>query len=265
MRRVENMKNKKILAILFLVITLSTLVVPMFSLNILAYNESEQQAYDDGYQAGVDDTLSQFAIPEGTYLFNDVITVMPSAGAELEMAVSFLSYNDRVNYQNIKVVVSNVNNDVWHRRVQVYYKEFSTKNYVIAYDSEQFYSLEEGLIGSTGGWYPDKQMIIITSIYVDPVTTFLNGNGQFISGYIDLGDIYQQSYSQGYSAGYNTGYEEGFSQDILGNTLSAPFRSLNSVVLWVSPSGFTITLFGVFGAVVSLLIFIAFLKMFAGG
>ena len=259
------MKNKKILAIIFLVITLFTLLVHMLSLNVFAYTESEQHAYDEGYDKGVSDTLSQFEIPEGTFMFNDILTVMPSAGAELEMAVSFLSYNERVNYQNIKVVVSNVDNDVWHRRVQVYYKQFSNKEYVIAYDSEQFYSLEEGLIGAKGGWYPDMQMIIITSIYVEPVTTFLNGNGHFVSGHIDLGEVYQDAYNQGYSTGYNTGYEEGFAQDILGSTLTAPFKALNSVVLWVSPSGFTITLFGIFGAVVSLLVFIAFLKMFAGG
>lgn len=259
------MKNKKILSIFLLVVVITTLVVPLFTVNVFAYTESEQQAYDDGYDKGVSDTLSQFEIPEGTYLFDDIITVMPSADSELEMAVSFLSYLGRVNYQNIKIVVSNVNNDVWHRRVQVYYKEFSTKEYVIAYDSEQFYSLDEGLIGSSGGWYPDMQMIVITSVYVEPVTTFLNGNGHFVSGYIDLGELYQDAYNQGYSIGYNTGYDEGFAQDILGSTLSAPFRALNSVVLWVSPSGFTITLFGVFGAAVSLLVFIAFLKMFAGG
>lgn len=93
----------------------------------------------------------------------------------------------------------------------------------------------------------------------------------------------------GYDEGYNVGYTEGagateseaydagynyamqsissgqFGQNLLGETLSAPIKALNQFTLVTTPSGFNITLGLVVGCAIALTLFIAFLKLFAGG
>lgn len=93
----------------------------------------------------------------------------------------------------------------------------------------------------------------------------------------------EAGYNVGYRAGLqvaldnNEAYQQGYndaSQDIdsgewgvnlLGETLSAPIRALNQFILVTTPSGFNITLGLVVGCCIALVLFIAFLKMFAGG
>lgn len=98
---------------------------------------------------------------------------------------------------------------------------------------------------------------------------------------------YDQVYQDGFSAGvnsseaedkwYQSGYNEGLSdgrastdsanlgENLLGDTLSAPMDALNSFTLYESSSGFKVTLGLVVGGAISLTLFIAFLKIFAGG
>lgn len=100
---------------------------------------------------------------------------------------------------------------------------------------------------------------------------------------------YDQGYSEGYSSGYSNGsvtgseqarqegYDQGYAdgrdstdsenlgQNLLGDTLNAPMNALNGFILYESSSGFQVTLGLVVGAVISLTLFIALLKIFAGG
>lgn len=75
----------------------------------------------------------------------------------------------------------------------------------------------------------------------------------------------QQGYNEGYSAGRLSTDSENLGQNLLGDTLSAPMDALNSFTLYKSSSGFEVTLGLVVGGAISLTLFIAFLKIFAGG
>lgn len=81
-------------------------------------------------------------------------------------------------------------------------------------------------------------------------------------------------YQDGYNTGYDVGYDDGVSatdsqnlgKNLLGNTLNAPMIALNQFVLYDPPGDLPpITLGSVLGGVISLSLFIAFLKIFAGG
>ena len=76
---------------------------------------------------------------------------------------------------------------------------------------------------------------------------------------------YDQGYSEGFANGEAASDSESFGENLLGDTLSAPIRALNNFTLYTSASGFNVTLGGVVGAAISLTLFIAFLKIFAGG
>lgn len=88
----------------------------------------------------------------------------------------------------------------------------------------------------------------------------------------------EYGYSQGllnsdYSEAYNKGYADAESDidsgdwgvNLLGDTLSAPIKALNNFIIVTTPSGYNITLGLVVGCVIALTLFIAFLKLFAGG
>lgn len=75
----------------------------------------------------------------------------------------------------------------------------------------------------------------------------------------------QEGYNEGYAAGRNSTDSENLGQNLLGDTLSAPMDALNDFTLYESSSGFEVTLGLVLGGVISLTLFIAFLKIFAGG
>ena len=87
----------------------------------------------------------------------------------------------------------------------------------------------------------------------------------------------KSGYDSGYVSGYNTGYTDGieigrqatdsanFGQNLIGDTLNAPIRALNSFTLFTAPNGTTVTLGMVVGAMIALTLFIVFIRMFAGG
>lgn len=76
---------------------------------------------------------------------------------------------------------------------------------------------------------------------------------------------YQDGYDTGYYQGRNSTDSENLGHNLLGDTLSAPMKALNQFTLYESSSGFTVTLGLVVGGAISLMLFIAFLKIFAGG
>ena len=76
---------------------------------------------------------------------------------------------------------------------------------------------------------------------------------------------YQEGYDEGFEDGLNSTSSSAFGQNLIGDTLSAPIRALNSFVLFTSPSGVNVSFGMIFGSLIALILFIAFLKMFAGG
>lgn len=96
-------------------------------------------------------------------------------------------------------------------------------------------------------------------------------NSAFENGIISQ-DAKNKWYPQGYDAGYAAGLADGsnanasqkLGQNLIGDTLSAPIRAINSITLFTAPNGVTVTLGSVFGALIGLSLFLAFLKMFGG-
>lgn len=95
----------------------------------------------------------------------------------------------------------------------------------------------------------------------------------YTAGYIDGESAGTQlGYNEGYDTGYNVGLNASGSanlgQNLLGDTLNAPMNALNQFVLY-DPDGTgsmpPLTLGLVVGGVITLTLFIAFLKIFAGG
>lgn len=76
---------------------------------------------------------------------------------------------------------------------------------------------------------------------------------------------YQSGYDEGLEDGINSSGSSSLGQNLIGDTLSAPFRALNGFTLFEAPNGTTITLGIVFGGMLGFVLFIAFLKLFAGG
>lgn len=75
----------------------------------------------------------------------------------------------------------------------------------------------------------------------------------------------EQAYNEGYFNGQQDIDSGTWGENLLGQTLSAPIRAMNQFTLVTTPSGFNITLGLVVGCAIALTLFIAFLKLFAGG
>lgn len=76
---------------------------------------------------------------------------------------------------------------------------------------------------------------------------------------------FQNGYDEGLQDGINSSGSSSLGQNLIGDTLSAPFRALNGFTLFEAPNGTTITLGIVFGGMLGFVLLIAFLKLFAGG
>lgn len=117
---------------------------------------------------------------------------------------------------------------------------------------------------------------IASGSYEDGYQAGLNVGYQYgyNDGYIAGDDAGTESgYNSGYSDGYDVGFLDGLNstdsgnlgQNLIGSTLSAPFRALDNFILFTTPGGVDISLGFIFGGIIALIIFLAFLKMFAGG
>lgn len=130
--------------------------------------------------------------------------------------------------------------------------------------------------------YPAQASYGNTGYYIFNIV--LGIYGDYNSGYqAGFEDGKVSGYDEGYHAGlmtnpsydeaYNAGYADGVGEissgewgaNLLGDTLSAPIKALNEFVIVTTPSGFDITLGLVVGCTIALTLFLAFLKMFAGG
>lgn len=133
------------------------------------------------------------------------------------------------------------------------------------------------LDGQTDEVYIDAGDIAVFEGYSSDNTTATTRTIRFIiRDYYDaeiLLNVYDDGYDDGYDEGEIDGYNRGFdvaaSQDfgknLLGETLLAPVRALQQIVLYNTSSGFPVTLWFVFSTCVGVALLIWFLKMFAGG
>lgn len=74
-----------------------------------------------------------------------------------------------------------------------------------------------------------------------------------------------EGYNQGVADGRTMTDSQNLGSNLLGDTLNAPMKALNDFVIYESTNGFEVTLGLVVGGAISLTLFIAFLKIFAGG
>lgn len=84
------------------------------------------------------------------------------------------------------------------------------------------------------------------------------------NGY-EQGQLASDNYKKGFNDATRTMSDQTFGENFLGNLFSAPLRALNSFTLITTPNGVDITLGGILAACIALTVFIAFLKLYAGG
>lgn len=143
-------------------------------------------------------------------------------------------------------------------------------------------------------WYTSRTINVLScnqslANFLDSYAVKLNANNsdEYNQGYeagynagynygYSQGQIFGNAsgYQDGYDTGYNQGYDEGVSstgsqqlgKNLLVDTLTAPMNALNEFVLYESSDGlFEISLGDIVGGVIAFSLFIAFLKLFAGG
>ena len=256
------MKNKKILLIFLVVIVITTLVVPMFSISTYAADDLELTYYI---------LYGDFFVFDSP-LPNAWIGTDPTFFPTAQFDIRFCVLTTEQIYTGIKLVYvddeSIYNND----QVNVYFvDENNNENLVYG--------------GLFGGWDNEGyRMIEFMADSSDAMLfNWLSTNGKFYKS------LFQDGYNQGYEVGkqdgivigkqvgYNQGYVVGkqdgiiigensaFGNNLIGDTLAAPVNALNSFVLYETSSGFSITLWGVFSTVLAVGLTIWFIKMFAGG
>lgn len=84
------------------------------------------------------------------------------------------------------------------------------------------------------------------------------------NGY-EQGQLNSDNYKKGFNDATRTMSDQTFGENFLGNLFSAPLRALNSFTLITTPNGVDITLGGILAACIALIVFVAFLKLYAGG
>ena len=132
----------------------------------------------------------------------------------------------------------------------------------------EFYPVENSFVSGTTYFY---NFDIVLGNFVDSTQIYAEGYASgFVNGFyegFEQGEIAfsDSAYNQGFADGVNSSDSENLGQNLLGDTLSAPIDALNEFTLYESSSGLKVTLGLVLGGVICLSIFIAFLKIFAGG
>lgn len=165
-----------------------------------------------------------------------------------------------------------------------YIQIFLECNYATVYLNSDIYSGSHSATQITSALTGVTEFICypVQSSYTSDITYYYTWN-IFLGNFFSYNSVYQDGFNAGvqsdtakdlwYTQGYDAGLEHGLNSDqsqsfganLLGDTLSAPMRALNQFVIYESSSGFIVTLGGVIGAAISLTLFIAFLKIFAGG
>ena len=82
----------------------------------------------------------------------------------------------------------------------------------------------------------------------------------------DIDQVRQEGYNQGYTQAESDLLDsETWGGNFLGDIFSAPMIGLSQFVLFEAPNGIQVTLGGVVGAVIGMILLVTFLKFFAGG
>lgn len=149
--------------------------------------------------------------------------------------------------------------------------DVSSPSSSILYNTTSFvsYPVQNSLSDAFDTSYYYYQWTIVLGVYYDYDVVYQKGFNDGVCSesaqeyWFDV--IYELAYTDGYLAGVGdfTGDADVFGDNILGRTLSAPMRALNSFVLYESASGFQVTLGGVLGTCICVSLFLAFIKIFA--
>ena len=235
------MKSKKFLSIFFLVVVLTTLFVPLFSFNTSAVDVHE---YKSGEYLVWDNTIEVLNFSEQRH----IIYLDFYAPLLEESFVGFVISKDV--YSGNSKFLGYLRSDGTEKGV---YRDVPRED--------------------NSGWVDGNCRII--QFQQDVTEKILNVWFDLwgVQGDSNTVEVFDSAYQTGYDIGYNVGFvrgrNEGQSEDFgfnfLGDTLSAPIRALDNLVLFESNSGFRITVWGVFSTVVGISLFIWFMKMFAGG
>lgn len=249
------MKNKRILSIFFLVVVITTFFVPMFSLSAFAEDEVVQD--------------EQNIVSGDPFLFSSPLndTYYPGLDEVPKIKVYCEFELIGLNSHYIGFEFSKRSGD-----------GIVTLGYIRDDGSVLFvYNRPLGRDGFEFEYY--RYIRFLSDVTDSQLNLWLLSNGEIIdkvdSIFYDIGfsagsDV---GYSHGFSDGFSDGKAEGiligensgFGQNLLGDTLTAPVKALDSFVLYQSSSGFKITLWGVFSTVLAVGLTIWFIKMFAGG
>lgn len=237
------MKNKKLLSIIFLVITLFTLFVPLFSFNTFAV---EPTSVDDEYQFNYGDIII-FESPLPNPFYGGLSPeLMPTVTIDFQFIV--LATNELYSAIRWDYISTN--------QVQLYYIKSSDNSAVLVYGD---------FLGINDNWIDDYYRYIeVMADLTNPLLyNWVISNSRFIESAYDVG--FGDGYDVGHIDGYNAGVSSGIGENLLGSSLLAPVNALNSLVIYTAPSGFSITVWGVFSTLIGVGLFIWFIKLFAGG
>lgn len=270
-------KSAKILAcFLILVVLISSFAIYSFADDHVVYQTIAPINFNN---YGGDVTAVAFPGPHTEQLY------IKEAGV-LVTEKTYLNNNDYYNEQNTHLLTKTIDG-----KEVTYIKINLICNYSSVYINGVVY------YGSTASSPASMNLFNVYEFISYPVSN------SFVAGteyryYFDViltnADALEQSYQNGYDAGHREGYLEGSSSqaiqnardegynagvadgrtmtdsqnlgsNLLGDTLNAPMKALNDFVIYESTNGFEVTLGLVVGGAISLTLFIAFLKIFAGG
>ena len=249
-------KRSKIFRSLFLCFILCSFIVPLFSFNSFAATSYTIRAdtyvidiYEYESELMNQEVSCSFRFTSGNFTFNSLKFIFDEDG------YFYIYFDDRLVYDpgNGTSQAPNFvdNNQYLYIFVSDEQTVDASNNWIYAFEDlfNRFDAFDDHLFEGAK-WYG------LSSGYNEGYDEgFSNGEEQG----------YAYGYRDGYLEGINVDASENFGQNLIGDTLAAPFQALNSFVLFTSPSGVDVSLGFIFGGVIALLLFIAFLKMFAGG
>lgn len=153
----------------------------------------------------------------------------------------------------------------------------SSSGSLVVWDSENYFSRDStGFNDSAMAYcYITVESRVSVYSYGNDPTQWFPSNFELLNSTSDLAhywgawyngnnDGYHDGYLEGYNFGISQNSSTSFGENLIGETLAAPFKGLNQFILYEGPNG-SVSLGLVLGGVICLSLFIAFLKIFAGG
>lgn len=273
------MKNKKILSVILLVVVISTLFVPLFSIGASAvtYPIYPVSIPTDSILRSFDGFCSLGIYNSETNTFDNLFYQNASGVVETNVDGFSSSLLDSMAYRPI---------DQYGQYGEPLYITLSLVcQYSSIYLNDVLYSISIGNVlsieldttptalyfGADSSSYIDNVFERCTyniQIYLGTGENVAYDEG-YQQGYVDGAEAnYEEVYQLGYDAGVNATDSSKFGHNLLGETLGAPIKALNNFTLYeytMLNNTYQITLGHVVGGVIALTLFIAFLKVFAGG